>query len=130
MSKESAITKLARARKVIQGLRKHFKPRETVRVDGRDLTREQIIGLFTRHVAAIDAKRRRYDAYRRAVADEREVAKATLAMWYGIHNTVSAKLGRRNLGDFGMRQHKKPGPKTTQAKLAGVQKRAKKRAAK
>jgi hypothetical protein len=130
MSKESSITKLARARKVILGLRKHFKAREVIRIEGKDLTREEVIGLFARHVAAIDAKRRRYDAYRRAVAEERELARAALDMWLGIHNTVSVKLGRRRLGDFGMRGHRKPGPKTTQAKLAGVQERAKKRAAK
>ncbi len=130
MSKESAITKLARARNVIQGLRRHFKAREVIRVDGKDFTRAQIIRLFKRHEAAIDAKRRRYDAYLRAVADERALAKATLAMWYGIHNTVSAKLGRKNLPGFGMREHKKPGPKTVASKLAGVQKRAKRRAAK
>jgi len=35
-----------------------------------------------------------------------------------------------NLGRFGMKEHKKPGPKTLESKLAGIQKRAKKRASK
>ena len=51
-------------------------------------------------------------------------------LYLTLHTVLGNLFGWENLPRFGMKQHKKPGPKTVEAKMAGVQKRAKKRAAK
>lgn len=124
MSKESATTKLTRARNVVRGLRKLLKSREKMFVDGVLRGRAEIEGLFQSHIDALDEKKRRYAAYQQAVAAERAIARQTNAMWLQLYVAVRGQHGRPGLVTLGMKLHKKPGPKTTASKLAGVQKRA------
>jgi hypothetical protein len=129
MSKESAITKAERARRVLRGLKQLFKDSPVLRVDGVPYRRAQIEALFRAHLAAIDEKAARYAAYRQAVAAERAIARKTNAMWIDLYVAVLGRFGRAKLPVLGMKLHRKPGPKTVAAKLAGVQKRAKKKRA-
>ena len=130
MSKESDLTKLTRASNLVTGLRKHFKPGEKLVVGGVQYTRDEIIALFEEHTAAIDDKRKRYAAYRAEVARERKLARRSLGLYLDLHAALGNHFGSVNLWRFGMKEHGKPGPKTLQSKVAGVQKRAKKRASK
>jgi len=99
-------------------------------VGGVQYTRDEIIALFEEHTAAIDDKRKRYAAYRAEVARERKLARRSLGLYLDLHAALGNHFGSVNLWRFGMKEHGKPGPKTLQSKLAGVQKRAKKRASK
>jgi len=130
MSKESKATKLARAGKVILGLRKRYKPGDILVIDGVSRTRDEVIAIFQQHIDALRAKDTRYAAYRSAVVFERKLAKQVLALWLHMQKLFNATLGPHGPPTFGMKARRKPGPKTTAAKLAGVQKRAKKRAPK
>jgi hypothetical protein len=130
MSKESSVTKQSRAHGAVKGLRKLLKPGDTVPIGGVAYSREEIIAAFERHEVALALKRTRYAEYRSAVAQERELARMTNMLWVGLHRWADAVRGRDGLVALGMRAYKKTGPKTVEAKLAGVRKRAKKRASK
>jgi hypothetical protein len=130
MSKESKATKLARSRNVILGLRKTYKPGDIIMIDGVGHTRDEVIAIFQGHIDALSAKDTRYAEYRTAVALERKLARQVLALWLHLQRFFTASLGPHGPPKFGMEAPKKPGPKTTAAKLAGVQKRAKTRAPK
>jgi hypothetical protein len=130
MSKESDLTKRTMASRLVMGLKKHLKPDDKLMLAGVVYTRDEIIAVFEEHTTAIDDKRKRYAAYRSEVARERKLAKRSLGLYHTLHTVLGNLFGWVNLGRFGMKEHKKPGPKTLQSKLAGVQKRAKKRASK
>jgi hypothetical protein len=130
MSKESDLSKLTMASKLVAGLKKHFKPTDKLLVSGVEYSRDEVIAVFDEHTTALDEKRKRYASYRSAVARERALAKRSLALYLDLHTVLGNLFGWVNLVRFGMKEHKKPGPKTLDAKLAGVQKRAKKRAPK
>jgi hypothetical protein len=130
MSKESDLTKRTRAAGLVAGLRKHFKQGDRLVVGGVEYSRDEVIAIFEEHTTALDDKRARYAAYRAVVASERKLARRSRAMYTTLHTVLGNLFGWENLGRFGMKQHKKPGPKTVEAKLAGVRKRAKRRASK
>lgn len=130
MSKESDLTKLTMASGLVAGLKKSFKPSDKLIVGGVPYTRDEIIAIFEEHTVAIDDKRKKYAVYRGAVARERKLAKRSLGIYLTLHTVLGNLFGWDDLVRFGMKKHGKPGPKTVEAKLAGVQKRAKKRAAK
>jgi hypothetical protein len=127
MSKESATTKLTRARNVLRGLKKLLKPRGKMLVDGVPRSRGDMEALFQSHIDAIDAKARRYAAYQQAVAAERAIARKTNALWINLYLAVRGQHGLAGVSVLGMKPHKKPGPKTLASKLAGVQKRARRK---
>ncbi len=130
MSKESTITKRAMASALVAGIKKSFAPTDRVVVDGVEYAWSEIIAVFDEHTAAIDEKQARYASYRAAVALERKLARRALHLYHVLHDVLRNRFGPHALPRFGMKPHGKPGPKTVEAKLAGVQKRAKKRAAK
>jgi len=130
MSKESSVTKLARAHAVVKGLKKAYGPGDRIVLDGVAHARDDLVDLFESQIAAILDKKLRYAEYRGAVKVEREVGKRARATWVSLHRATSAMKGAAELLVLGMKPRGKPGPKTLQAKLASVQKRAKKRAPK
>jgi hypothetical protein len=127
MSKESTVTKVQRARKVASGMKKLFKATDEMILAGKARTRDEVIDLFTSHVAALDERDRRYQAYLAAVAAERALAKQTNAVWLDLRTAVKSLRGAAQLPKLGMKPHRKPGPRTVASKLAGVQKRAAKK---
>jgi hypothetical protein len=130
MSKESTVTKQSRANSTVKGLRTLLGPNDKVRIAGDLYSRDEIIGAFERHKAAIALKRTRWAAYREAVALERELARTANRFWVGLRRWANGTRGDEDLATLGMRRDRKTGPTTLQSKVAGVQKRAKKRAAK
>lgn len=130
MSKESTVTKRSRANSVAEGLRKLLAPGDEVRIHGVLHTRDEVIDAFERHKKALELKRVRWAAYRRAVAEERELARTANWFWVGLKQWANGLLSPEDILVLGMSKHRKTGPKTLRGKLAGVQKRAKKRRAK
>jgi hypothetical protein len=130
MSKESDVTKRSMAYKLVTGLKKHLKASDKLWINGVEHTRDELIAFFDEHTAALDEKRDRYAMYRSSVARERRLSRRSLGLYKRLHTILRNLFGPEHLGRFGMKEHKRPGPKTIASKLAGVRKRAKKRAAK
>jgi hypothetical protein len=127
MSRIGAVTKAERARQVIDNLGKVFPPGAQVVLGGKAYLDDEVIAIFRAHLAAIDAKKKRYAEYQQAVAAEQALAKQTADLWQSLTNVVRVRLPATKLPVMGIKARKKPGPKTVAAKAAGVEKRAKKR---
>jgi hypothetical protein len=128
MSKESALTKAERARLVVTNLPKLFPKNASMFVGGRKWTRDELVAFYKSHLAALDRKVARYAAYREAVAQEKTLAREANDVWIHLYSVMENEIGADGPTRLGMKRHRKPGPKTLEAKVAGVQKRAKKRA--
>jgi hypothetical protein len=126
MPKTSQVIRQIRAANVVAGIRKHMPPGRKVYLDGKAYTSKELIALFQEQVDAIDAVRSARAALTAAVRKERVVAKKVNAATLGLQSIVRPMfaLGSAALADFGWAPPKKPGPKTTAAKLAGVLKAA------
>ncbi len=127
MSRIGAITKAERARQVMTSLGSVFPPGEKLVLGGKTYLQDEVIAIFRAHLAAIDAKKSRYAAYQQAVAEEQALAKQTGEMWQDLTGVVRIRMPKAKLPVMGIRARKKPGPKTVEAKAAGVEKRAKKK---
>jgi hypothetical protein len=128
MSKESGVTKVVRAENVATLLPKAFPKNVSLYVHGKKWTRDEVIAFFRSHVAAIREKASLYAQYRDAVRREKALAKQANAMWFVLYDIASNEFGQQGPRKLGMKLHGKPGPKTIEAKAAGVAKRAKKKA--
>jgi hypothetical protein len=130
MPRESAVTKHSRARSVTSGLRKLLAPGDQVRIEGVDYARDAIIDAFERHEKALELKRLRWAAYRQTVAEERDLARTSNWFWVRLKRWANTTRTGADVLALGMTKYRKTGPKTLRGKVAGVQKRAKKRRAK
>jgi hypothetical protein len=128
MSKESTIQKVTMARGAIRGLKKRFGPNVVIVLWGKKWKRKDLVALLESHLAAIEEKRKRKAAYEASVAAEKALARRVLPLLLGLRRSVNITFGGGALAEFDMKRYGKPGPKTTAAKLAGVEKRAAKRA--
>jgi hypothetical protein len=127
MSRIGAITKAERARQVVKSLKTVFTSGDPVVLRGKTYSLDEVIGIFQAHLAAIDAKKARYAEYQAAVASEQALAKQTADLWQALTNVVRNQVPKTKLPVMGIRARKKPGPRTVEAKAAGVDKRAKKK---
>ena len=127
MSRIGAITKAERARQVVQSLKAVFTSGDTVVLRGKTYALDEVIGVFQAHLAALDAKTSRYAEYQAAVASEQALAKQTADLWQALTNVVRNQVPKTKLPVMGIRARRKPGPRTVEAKAAGVDKRAKKK---
>jgi hypothetical protein len=124
MPKTSHLTRQTRAANVVAGIRKHVPPGKTVHLDGKAYTAKQLAALFQEQVDAIEAVRLARGALAVAVGKERVVAKKVNAATLSLRSLFFHWFAPAVLADFGWERPKKPGPKTTAAKLAGVLKAA------
>jgi hypothetical protein len=122
MPRKSKLTKREGARKVIAGLATHFPAGRAIVLERKRYTRAQLTGLFQAHIDALDEIDAAHATFAAAVRRERAVARATHRLTMILQRFVGAAFGTNAavLGDFGWEVPKKPGPKTTGAKLAGV----------
>jgi hypothetical protein len=124
MPKISQTTRQIRAANVVAGIRKHMPSGKKVYVDGKAYTPTGLAALFQEQVDAIDAVRSARGALAAAVSKERAVAKKVNEATLDLRSTLFNMFTPVVLADFGWARPKKPGPKTTAAKLAGVLKAA------
>lgn len=129
MPVQSKLEKMTTARNVIAGLKKRFGSVPFMMVSGKKYKPAEVIAFYERHLAAIEDVRKKWAAWQLALRAERAMRKPAIAMTLGLKASVSNRFGFDAYADFGWSRPKKPGPKTVQAKLAGVEKRAKKRQA-
>jgi hypothetical protein len=122
--------KVAIARAVIRGLKKSWGPREVLRIWGEDCTVQALIDRYQQQLDAIAEVDRRYAAWRGAVRREKQLRRPMQVFSGRLRRRVQLQLGPDALADFEWAVPKKPGPKTLAGKLAGAQKRAKKKASK
>jgi hypothetical protein len=132
MSRIPKNNKLAQAHGVILGLERRFTPRTILVLERNRYTTRQLVRLFQSQVDALAEIDRAKAQLKVALAKERAIAKRVAAMTAMLKQLVSARFGVNvgSWGDFGWTLPEKPGPKTVEAKLAGVKKRAERRAAK
>jgi hypothetical protein len=94
MPRESDVTKASRAHHATKGLRKLLGQNDEVRIGGVVHSRDEIIDAFERHKVAIRQKSIRWAAYKEAVAQERELARTTSALWVGLRRWANATRRR------------------------------------
>jgi len=122
MPRTSQLTRGQRASKVISGVEKRFPRRETYLLDGKPYSRDEIVAVFRDAVDALGAIQAARAALAAAIAKERATARRVQALMPRIVAYVGERFGSSAdvFADFGWKLPKKPGPKTTAAKLAGL----------
>jgi hypothetical protein len=131
MSRITKSNKLAQAHEVILGLERRFPPRMVHVIARKRYTTRQLVRLYQSQIDALAEIDHANAVLKVALAKEQAIAKEVAAMTAALKGLVHARLGMNitSWGDFGWTLPKKPGPKTVEAKLAGVRKRAERRAA-
>jgi hypothetical protein len=130
MPVQTKIEKLSNAHCVVRGLKKHYVRGDVLMLDGAALERDEVIARFDEQVAAIDGVLQAWGAWQAALRRERGLREPMRNLTTSLKARVWVDKTRSAYAAFGWPTPKKPGPKTAAAKFAGVQKRAKKRAAK
>ncbi len=122
------IEKLTTARNVVQGLKKRYEPGAVLRMLGADYARDDLIALFEEQIEAIKAVDAARAAWQEAILRERALRRRTRRAAVLLRSKAYDDFGAPGSRDFGWDPPKPPGPKTLASKMAGVEKRAKKRA--
>jgi hypothetical protein len=122
MPKVAKNTKRQSARGVIAGVAKHDASMSTNAFYGPWHAGSEITAVFQAQLDAIDSVDRARVALSAAVARERLATKEARKLEYLLKQRVGVILGVSQVvfNDFGWTVPKKPGPKTTQAKLEGA----------
>jgi hypothetical protein len=123
--------KLAQARNALCGVAKHL-PDDSIIVGSQRYTSEEVMAFFQSHLDALDAVEKAHAAFAQAVRTETQLAAQAKRVAAALKSRILSDHGPKPtvLGDFGWEAPKKTGPKTTKGKLAGVEKRREKSAAK
>jgi hypothetical protein len=123
------VNKVAQALDVIAGLEKRFTAKKRYAVGGKLRTRRQLVALYQSQIDALTEVDRLRAQLRGALAKERAIAEQVAETTADLKLVVMTLYGHNvsSWGDFGWKLHKKPGPKTAQAKAEGVRKRAERR---
>jgi hypothetical protein len=123
MPRISQVTKRTRAASIVSGIRKRLPSAETYKMSGKAYTHEELAAFFQAQVDALDAVHAARAALAAAIAKERAVARSVAARLPLFQNSIGNRLGftPEVFADFGWQLPKKPGPKTTASKLAGVE---------
>jgi hypothetical protein len=122
MPRTSQLTRRQRASKVLSGVEKRFPRGETYRFDGKSYSRDELAAVFRAQIDALNEIRAARAALAVAVSKERTAAQRVRALTPRVVAYVGERFGTTAdvFADFGWELPKKPGPKTTAAKLAGV----------
>jgi hypothetical protein len=129
MPVQSKLEKQEIARGAIRGVKKRFGGFAGVMIHGKKYTPAEIVAFYEKHLAAMEDIRKTWIAWQLAIRAERALRRPAATMTLGLRTVVRQQFGLEAYADFSWPKPKKPGPKTVRAKLAGVQKRAKKRQA-
>jgi hypothetical protein len=126
MPKTTQVIRENRAANVIAGIRKHLPRNKKINVDGKAYTVNELVAPFQQQLDAIAAVRSARAALAVAVRKERAAAKKVNTLTRGLKPVAFDifNFPLDVLADFGWQRPKKPGPKTTAAKLTGVLKAA------
>ena len=127
MTVQARLEKVTAATDVVAGVKKHLAKRAFVWVAGKKLTPAAVIAMYEKQLAAIEAVRQAHGRYKLALAAEKRLRRPMQAFTVSLKGMVMNELGPANARDFGWKAPGKPGPKTVEAKLAGVEKRAARR---
>jgi hypothetical protein len=129
MARISKADKAVQARNLMKAIPKHLGTGPLL-LKGQKYTMKQVVALFQSHLDALDEVNRARVVFRVAVGKETALAKRVKELAASVKRLVNARFGVNYevLGDFGWTPPKKPGPKTSKAKLAGVKKREARRA--
>ncbi len=131
MPRQTKNEKLAQARSIAGAVAKHFDS-ESVPVAGMRYGVTEMKSLFESHIDAMRKVDATHAAYAQAVREEAALAKKAKLVAAQLKLLVLLKYGPNLaiLGDFDWSPPRKTGPKTAKGKLAGVEKRRAKSAAK
>jgi hypothetical protein len=130
MARKSKADQHTRAAALLAGVRKHFEPKKAYVVAGTRYTGRQLVDVLEQHLRALAAVRAARAVLAEAVAEERRRGGPAAALARSLKRWVEGHFGADPAlhADFGLALPKKRGPKTVEAKLRGVQKRAAKAA--
>jgi hypothetical protein len=124
MPRKTKLMKRDALRRLLSGIAKRFPPAREFVLEQKKYTRAELAAVFEAHLRALDAVDQAHAAHRAALRKEDEAGRAAHHLAQVLQRLVAGELGRRLgvLADFGWKVPKKPGPKTTKAKLAGTTK--------
>lgn len=131
MARKANDERYARYKGLLEGIEKRWAPGDRVILLNQPWTVKELADTLREILGAFE----RVDATRARLADELLARKAIERKWWktvgALEETVlvTYRGGARELGDFGLRDRKKTGPKTTEAKLVSARKAAATRAA-
>ena len=121
------LEKVTTARNIIAGLRKRYPPGAVLMRLGRRYVREDLIALFEEQLAAIGDVETTWAAWQDALMREERLRGPAREAEVAVRDAVYNQHGAAGSRDFGWEPPKKTGPKTVASKMAGIEKRAKKR---
>jgi hypothetical protein len=132
MARISQTDKRTRTRKALDGVTKTFPSQGSITLLGKTYSHAELRALLQGQLDALDAIDAAKQSYAVAVQRERQLAPRVTKVVFALRDHLLSRHGSNlaGLAPFGFRPPRKPGPKTTAAKLHGVQKRAATRAAK
>lgn len=129
MPVQSKLEKVTDARNVIAGIKKRLLGDRNVILEGDRYTPRQVLRMYEAQLAAIARVSTAWAAYQEALRAEKALRVPMRRTTVSLKRYVQIWHGPAGCADFRWEMPKKTGPKTVAGKLAGVQKRAKKRQA-